>query len=248
MKFLLSTLFSLLLCSTALAQGTIVMVAEEFPPFSYLEEGEYKGIDVDILKEASKRLGVEIKIQFYPWARAMAKVKKGEANAIFGVYRNSDREQYFYYADEPLSYETAVLVVPESSTRKANMLEDIEGWRVAQLRDTSYSDQFDAYMQIERVWVHANKQSLELLNRKRVDAAIFNELVFNYRKAVLDEMLDFKKLDLTVSKEPQHVVFSKAMGPSHKLLAEKYSVAIKQLRKEGVINKIVRSYSSISVR
>lgn len=224
------------------------MVAEQFPPFSYIEEGEYKGIDVDILKEASKRLKHEVEFKFYPWARAMAKVRKGDADAVFGVYRNNQREKNIFYAGAPLSYETAVLVVPKDSHRRANMLEDIDGWRVAQIRDTSYSKQFDNYKNMQRVWVNTNKQALELLELKRIDAAVFNELTFNYSQTVLNEMIGFKKLDLTVAKEPQHIGFSKAKGESHKDLAESYSRVIQQLRDEGFIDKIVRSYSSLSLQ
>ena len=139
-------------------------------------------------------------------------------------------------------------MVPKGSNRKANMLEDIDGWRVAQIRDTSYSEQFDSYQQIQRVWVNTNKQSLELLDLKRIDAAVFNELIFNYSQTVLNEMTDFKKLDLTVAKEPQHIGFSKAKGATHKKLAEHYSRVIQELREEGFINKVVRSYSALSLQ
>ncbi|MGB5866343.1 MAG: transporter substrate-binding domain-containing protein, partial [Arcobacteraceae bacterium] len=37
----------------------IVAVYENFPPYSYMENGVAKGIDVDIAKEISKKLGVE---------------------------------------------------------------------------------------------------------------------------------------------------------------------------------------------
>jgi len=248
MRTMLIFLVCLLQSFVVIAKEPLLIVGEDFPPFSYLEDGEYKGIDIDILKEVSKRLSVQVEFKFYPWARAMAKTRKGHVDGAFGVFRNKSREEFFYYADAPLSYETAVLVVPEDSTRNANMLEDIDGWRVAQIRDTSYSLQYDSYDKIERVWVNSNKQSLELLNLKRIDAAIFNELIFNYSQTVLSEMLDFKKLDLTISKEPQHVVFSKAKGEGHLVLAEQFSREIKKLREEGVIHKIVRSYSSLSLK
>jgi hypothetical protein len=37
---------------------------------------------VDITKEALKRIGVDFKVRFYPWKRALQMVYKGEADAI----------------------------------------------------------------------------------------------------------------------------------------------------------------------
>ena len=51
-------LFILCACNTVKednSKGEVVIGSDQFEPFSYLENGEMKGIDVDIAKEAFKR-------------------------------------------------------------------------------------------------------------------------------------------------------------------------------------------------
>lgn len=53
-------LFILCACNTVKednSKGEVVIGSDQFEPFSYLENGEMKGIDVDIAKEAFKRMG-----------------------------------------------------------------------------------------------------------------------------------------------------------------------------------------------
>ncbi len=59
------------------------LVTLEFPPYEYSENGEIKGSAVEVVKEAFKRMGQPIKINAYPWARAIKMVEGGEADAIF---------------------------------------------------------------------------------------------------------------------------------------------------------------------
>lgn len=228
----------------------LVFVSEEFPPFEYFDEAtaEAKGIDVDILKEIAKRLDLEIQIKFMPWARAMNDAKNGQVDAVFVLYRNEERAKDFYFTSEPLSYETATLITRSSSTKDAYLLEDIEGWKVAQIRDTRYSAQYDNYNGVERVWVKNNEQAIKLLKKQRVDAVIMNKFLYVYRKKAYGDFAGTKQLDLTIAKEPQYIAFTKKKGKEHAELARQFSKVTKALREDGFIHQVIRKYTKIDSR
>ncbi len=48
----------------------IELVTLQYPPYEYEEDGEVKGIAVDIITEGFTRLGYEVDITLYPWTRA----------------------------------------------------------------------------------------------------------------------------------------------------------------------------------
>ena len=48
-----------------------VVVDDDFPPFSFEDDGKVKGVDIDIIQEMGKRLGIEIKIDLVPWKRLL---------------------------------------------------------------------------------------------------------------------------------------------------------------------------------
>jgi len=56
---LISSLFSRTLEHIQEEGNIIVAVYENFPPYSYIEDGIEKGIDIDIAKEIAKKIGVE---------------------------------------------------------------------------------------------------------------------------------------------------------------------------------------------
>lgn len=67
--FLIPLLLSLQLSSRSLDEiqkegNIIVALYDNFPPYSYIEDGVVKGIDVDIAKQVAKNIGVKVKWYF----------------------------------------------------------------------------------------------------------------------------------------------------------------------------------------
>ncbi len=55
---------------------TLELVTLQYPPYEYEENGEVKGLAVEIVKEVFKRLDQPISIKVYPWARSLDNVKR----------------------------------------------------------------------------------------------------------------------------------------------------------------------------
>ncbi|MFZ6642987.1 substrate-binding periplasmic protein [Undibacterium sp. TC4M20W] len=102
MQTFISPLLAILLalcCSTSIA-ATFKLASLHYPPYEYVEQGEVKGIAVDIVKEAFRLMGHQVSINIYPMRRSLEMVKNGEADGIFTVFKTPEREKYIIYSNE----------------------------------------------------------------------------------------------------------------------------------------------------
>ena len=250
MKRILALFIIVFYCSPTLAsEESIVFVAEEYPPYGFTENGQAKGIDVDIIRAVCERLGIEPVFEFMPWARAMFETKNGRADAIHALFKTAAREEFLYYPTELQTIEKTVVVVKDVSKKYASSIDDLKGWTIGVVANYSYGKEFDDFKEIERKASHSIELIIkQLASRGRVDAIIVNELMFDVllKKLVRqNEIPDvrFRKLEYIPNISPLYVGFSKAKGEKNKQLANRYSQALKELREEGRINKIVQQYS-----
>src|SRR4051812_29535911 len=95
--------------------GPMTLVTAYYPPFAYEENGQQKGIAVDLLKEAFARMHQEMRIEFVPFPRAISMVKRGEADAIFPFSISAEREKFVRYPSEILVSDPATLFVRSDS-------------------------------------------------------------------------------------------------------------------------------------
>ena len=79
-------LFCFFLPGRAVAEKEITILSSNYPPHIYMENGEIKGIRVEIMTELFKRMGYKYKPEIMPWARDMVMIKdKGERHKEIGI-------------------------------------------------------------------------------------------------------------------------------------------------------------------
>ena len=99
-KFVAVVLSLLILCGCSsfkkdVSKGEIVIGSDRFEPFSYLENGEMRGIDVDIAKEAFKRMGYTPIFKQIEWQKKDEYLRKGEIDCLWGGFSMNDREELY---------------------------------------------------------------------------------------------------------------------------------------------------------
>ncbi len=77
----------------------LIIVGEPWAPFEYLDDGQTRGIDAEVLERIFTKLGVDYEIQFYPWSRAWLMAQNGKADAVISVSYKKSREKYLLYTD-----------------------------------------------------------------------------------------------------------------------------------------------------
>lgn len=83
-------IFCFFLPGWTFAEKEITILSSNYPPHIYMENGEIKGIRVELLTELFKRMGSKYKPEIMPWARAMVMIKKGRADGICSIRYEPD--------------------------------------------------------------------------------------------------------------------------------------------------------------
>ncbi len=92
-------------------------ITEEYPPYNYTENGEPKGIAVDLLLNATKAAGSPVlksDIEVTAWARGYNMALSGPNVVLFSTTRTEERENLFKWVG-PIAEIRIVLIAKKSS-------------------------------------------------------------------------------------------------------------------------------------
>jgi polar amino acid transport system substrate-binding protein len=151
----------LLALPVAHATEKVVLYGDEnYPPYSYMENGRFTGIDVDILRLAAILLSPQYQIQLapIPWKRGLAMMEKGRAFGLFPPGRKLDRTYIDQYSI-PILRESVVVFCNRlvMRTSRRNFPEDFAGLTIGINAGFLLSDRL----------VQAANAGIVILERKR---------------------------------------------------------------------------------
>jgi len=154
-------------------------VSSHFAGISELIEQDGKavpqGLGVDIVNKIAQMLAIKIDIEILPFKRALISMQNRKFDAIFGVYKKADREQYLdfidvvFFVDNYLFYGNAASELHwdgnMSHFPKNAKLGWITGW--------SYFDELYAMKdQVNKIQVNNLESALKMLHKGRLDLTV----------------------------------------------------------------------------
>ncbi|MDP1645727.1 MAG: transporter substrate-binding domain-containing protein [Thiobacillus sp.] len=124
----------------------------------------------------AKQLGVR-KVDskdFGSWENAQGAARSGQADVIFGIYKNDERATYLNYIAPPFMLDPVVVVVRKGEGFAFRKWEDLKGRRGVTNAGESYGNRFDAFMTKELMVARAQgvEKAFEALLRKQADYMI----------------------------------------------------------------------------
>lgn len=117
---------------THAAQPVVILCDDSYPPYSYADSGEAKGIYVEIVREIASRMpGYTVSIQPVPWKRGLLQVMNGEAFGIIPPYYRPHERPYISYSDPILKERLSLVVHERSMTRpREHWPDDYDGFAI----------------------------------------------------------------------------------------------------------------------
>ncbi|QJB56349.1 transporter substrate-binding domain-containing protein [Pseudodesulfovibrio sp. zrk46] len=235
---------ALLFPASAWAQSELPLpiVFEDYPPYEFVEDGEVKGMNIEIIREAFSRMGIKPYFEPRPWKRALFQLLEGEILALSSGFQTKDREEFVAYpSGGGLGMEINCVIIPADSDLKITSLDDLRGLRVGVVRSYVYGGGFDEIEGLNKIEAGSTHQLLRMLLKRRMDVAIGNKMVFRYL-ALKREQESSLQFPLEIAREPLHLMFSKAYGPRGIQMARDFGVALEQMKKDGTFDAIVSRY------
>lgn len=229
------------------AAQSLQLVTLQYPPYAYQESdlGEVKGIAVEVLKEALRRLQQPIQISVYPWARSLKMVEEGSADAIFTAYKTTEREAFADFSNEVLMPQViALFVLKNSGIQFDGDLSKLANYRFGLVRKISYGNLIDNAVsqgiltQID--YANSGEHNLTKLLGQRFDILVSNKygaLDILQQKGWQDKV---RELQPAVENVPSYIAFSKKRNLSS--LRDRLDKVLLQMKKDGSYERIVQAY------
>jgi polar amino acid transport system substrate-binding protein len=119
-----------------------------YPPVAWAAQDQIVGAAPTLVREIAARLGVKdvMSKDYGSWERAQAAVRDGEADAIFGIYKNDERAAYLNYIEPPFMTDPVAVVARKGAGFTFGEWDDLKGRKGVTNAGESYGDKFDAFM------------------------------------------------------------------------------------------------------
>ena len=217
----------------------VIGLDDEYKPMGFKDEkNEIVGFDVDLAKEAAKRLGSEVEFKAIDWNSKEAELKSGRIDIIWnGLDITPEREENMLFS-KPYMDNRQIVFVKKDNVQGIMTETDLVGKRVGTqsgstaeayidktpaLKDgftefKTYGDYVSAFMDLEN---------------GRIDALICDEIIGRYN--IKDRANDFQALDVQVGPVTQ---FGIAFRKDDTELRDKVQKVFDEMVKDGSAAKI----------
>jgi polar amino acid transport system substrate-binding protein len=227
---------------------------DDYAPYSYVEDGRFKGMYVDILQRAAQRLAPEyqVELQPRPWTRALAELEKGVSFALFPPGLKRERPYIEPYS-VPLYRETVVLFCNEQvmSAPHSRFPEDFTGIKIGVNAGFLLSSRLMDAVHASVVAIEpakGNETNLKKLAAGRIACYASDRLAAVYSAKKLGASLGNGKFVLReaveLSGENTYIAYSMYNNPPYKAdFVKKMNDALQEMKRSGEIERVEQAYS-----
>lgn len=145
MKKLIAILAAVLTLSPPLLHArSLSITGTTWAPYQMTENGEAAGLATDVVRQVLARLGIEPRFHLVPWERCIREYERGEADAVYLISPNPQREQFLLFPATPIATSTYVFFIRKSDTGRLRFdgYGDLAGHTVGVTSGYSYSPEF----------------------------------------------------------------------------------------------------------
>ncbi|RDH42790.1 amino acid ABC transporter substrate-binding protein [Zooshikella ganghwensis] len=237
----------ILIYSFSVKADDLNFVTLEFPPIAYTDDNkEPTGFAVDAVRRISDKLGHKVSIKVLPWTRGLNMVKNGEADAIFTIYKNKEREQFIDFTQEIFVPQTLSFYINASSSidqGKDMELEVLKKYKIGVVSTISYGKKFDGIKSDLNLSSATNLLSnFKKLLAGRIDIVPSNTYVGDYILAQNKKVLKGKVIKVVTPFDsvPSYIGFSKKNNLGS--IRDQFDQELRKMSSEDWIKKSMLNY------
>ena len=220
-----------------------------FPPMVWYEKNktgqmEALGAEPDILRELTKRAGIEYKLIIMPWPRIKMNLESGEIDASLGGWKLPERETYGIYMDKPMLYDFFELYVVRGKEFLFEKVEDLFEKKIGKIRGVNVYPAMDQAIKDGKMKVieaDTRVSLIKMLRLGRLDGIITSTVVtgFDLKKLGVTDVVALPK-PLTEPKGT-YIWFSKKADIDPGVIA-RLNRAMESMHEDGSIKQILSKY------
>ncbi|WP_091939360.1 substrate-binding periplasmic protein [Propionivibrio dicarboxylicus] len=231
----------------AWAGELLVVTDENLPPFSFVRDGKAVGVDVDMLRRAAEKAGVNVRVEVFPWKRVLYLLENGGAQWAMPLFRTPEREQVSSFI-APLHFSTMGVFVRRGGEFPFASLDDLNGKRLGYNRGYALPPDLNEAVRQGRVKleeVASTAQNVEKLLAGRIDCFVANVESVQFTLAGVAARQDIVLLPKRLwERRPAYLVIARA-AENKASMAQVASLrqALESLHRDGSYAKILAHYT-----
>ena len=210
-----------------------------YPPFEYQEDGEYKGIDIDLINAIAEDQGFEIKMEAMDFGGIIPAMQAGQLDiAIAGMSITDERKEVVDFS-EPY-FEAGLTLVVAEDNNEISGLEDLDGATVAIKQGTTgakWAEDNKADYGFDTIQVKDSTSMFQEVSNGTADALIEDYPVIAY--AIAQDDLNLKTVGDRLNGD--HYGIAVLKGKNDELL-KKINDGLANLKENGKYDEIIGTY------
>ena len=225
------------------AKGTFVMgFDEEYPPMGFVDEnGEYVGFDIDLAKEVTSRLGVELVLQPIAWDSKELELSGKNIDCIWsGLTITPERIEQMTFSIPYLANEQILVVRTDSSiASKADLTGKVLGTQAGSSSVDVLNANPDLLAAIGEPQLYDDfVTALMDLKLGGIDVLLIDSVVGNYYIAQQDDPTMFTVLPEVLEAEEYGIAFRKGSD-----VCAAVNEVIAAFRADGTLDQLAAKYN-----
>lgn len=215
----------------------VIGLDDSYPPMGFKDENnEIVGFDVDLAKEATKRLNRSVEFKAIDWSSKEAELKSGRVDILWNGLDITEKRKENMLFSEPYMKNRQVIFVPVNSNIKS--LEDLKGKVIGTQSGSTAEDYLNNNQEYTAQFGEVKKYGDYIdafmdLENGRIDAVVTDELIGTYY--MQKHANSFVETDIVVG-EPTD--FGIAFAKENQALRDEVQKVMNDMKADGIIAKI----------
>ncbi|MDX6017659.1 transporter substrate-binding domain-containing protein [Shewanella indica] len=184
--------------SSSVRADTLQLSSLNWPPYTG-QMLQQQGACVAVVKAALAAMGHELKINFYPWSRAV-KLAGMPGSPYLGYFPEYYHQSDKFIFSKPLGFSQLALVEQSQRPVSWQQLQDLQRYNLGVVKDYVNTESLDRAMDSGRQpfeLANSDEQNLRKLAAARIDAVVIDANVYRYllRQKGMEELEGKLKLN-----------------------------------------------------
>lgn len=234
-SFTLSLLGAAALATAGLAQAADplkVGMSGGYFPFTFVEQDELKGFEVDVLEAVADQMGVEVEFVTANFSGLFGMLESGRIDTIANQITITDEREAKYLFTDPYVYDGAQVVVKRGND-SIHGVEDLRGKSVAVNLGSNYEALLEDLPYADEIDIRTYESNIEQ------DTALGRVDAFVMDRVSASQVIKEKPLPLALAGQPfSQIRNALPFRESDAELRDRVNSALSALRSDGTLSEI----------
>ena len=233
--FLAATLLMNACLAAGYTEPLVFVCDKNYPPMTYLENGQPKGVVVDILHALGQRIGIPIDLRLMDWSKAQDLIAQDKAIGLCQMSITEARKQTYDFSDPILTLHFSIFT--RNNRKSLSDISDLRGLKVGVTLGGVPRSLLQTDKQIDFVDVDDYEQGFRMLKDGQIDAVFGDHWVGSYLLAEKGIMNIQTSDDITV-KLPSAIALKKG----NTALLGVINQGLATLKEDGTLDRIYAAW------